>query len=66
MRIPLLNWFNSPRFPIPRTWALHRARPRYRLEELLIGMTPQEMRAAWDWEREAGREEVVWRTMESS
>jgi len=33
-------------------------RPRYRLEELLEGMTPEDMHAAFDWGPEVGREIV--------
>jgi hypothetical protein len=50
---------NSLGLFLSRSWTLYRARPRYRLEELLIGMTPQEMRAAWDWGGDIGREDVV-------
>jgi antitoxin MazE len=32
------------------------ARPRYRLEELLRGMTPEAMREAFDWGPDIGRE----------
>ncbi|HEY2446130.1 MAG TPA: AbrB/MazE/SpoVT family DNA-binding domain-containing protein [Rhizomicrobium sp.] len=37
---------------------LSRARPHYRLEDLLAGMTPRAMRAAFDWESDRGREAV--------
>jgi antitoxin MazE len=37
---------------------LSRARPRYRLEELLVGITPRAMRAAFDWGDDRGREAV--------
>lgn len=33
-----------------------RARPRYRLDALLEGMTPQAMAEAFDWGADAGRE----------
>ena len=33
-------------------------RPRYRLEALLEGMTPEDMHAAFDWGPEVGREIV--------
>jgi antitoxin MazE len=33
-------------------------RPRYKLEELLDGMTPKEVRKAFDWGPERGREIV--------
>jgi antitoxin MazE len=33
-------------------------RPRYQLEELLDGMTPKEVRKAFDWGPERGREIV--------
>lgn len=32
------------------------AQPRYRLENLLVGMTPDAMHEAFDWGRDAGRE----------
>ncbi len=32
--------------------------PRYRLEDLLEGMTPEAMREAFDWGRDLGREAV--------
>jgi antitoxin MazE len=34
------------------------ARPRYKLEELLDGMTPNEARKAFDWGPDRGREIV--------
>ena len=34
------------------------ARPRYRLEELLQGMTPEAMRQAFDWGPDLGREAI--------
>jgi antitoxin MazE len=34
------------------------ARPRYRLAELLQGMTPEAMREAFDWGPDKGRENV--------
>jgi len=34
------------------------SRPRYRLEDLLTGMTPRAMRAAYDWGPDKGREAV--------
>lgn len=34
------------------------AKPRYRLEELLTGITPAAMREAFDWGEDAGRERV--------
>ena len=34
------------------------SRPRYRLENLLTGMTPRAMRAAYDWGPDKGREAV--------
>ncbi len=33
-------------------------RPVYSLEELLVGMTPESMRGAFDWGSDAGRENV--------
>jgi len=33
-------------------------KPRYRLEDLLVGVTPEEMRAAFDWGPDLGREVV--------
>jgi antitoxin MazE len=33
-------------------------RPVYRLEELLVGMTPAAMHAAFDWGGDLGREDV--------
>ncbi|HEY5046491.1 MAG TPA: AbrB/MazE/SpoVT family DNA-binding domain-containing protein [Rhizomicrobium sp.] len=33
-------------------------RPRYRLEELLAGMTPRAMRAAYNWGADKGREAI--------
>lgn len=33
-------------------------RPRYRLEDLLVGMTPEAMHAAFDWGPDVGREIV--------
>lgn len=33
-------------------------RPRYRLEELLVGMTPEAMHEAFDWGLDLGREAV--------
>jgi len=33
-------------------------RPRYRLEELLQGMTPEAMRQAFDWGPDLGREAI--------
>ncbi len=35
------------------------SRPRYRLEDLLVGMTPRAMRAAYDWGEDKGREVVA-------
>jgi antitoxin MazE len=35
------------------------ARPRYRLDELLHGMTPEAMREAFDWGPDLGREDVA-------
>ena len=37
---------------------LRPARPRYRLEDLLRGVTPRAMRDAWSWGRDRGREAV--------
>jgi antitoxin MazE len=37
---------------------LRPARPRYRLDELLVGITPRAMRQAWSWGRDKGREAV--------
>ena len=37
---------------------ISRARPRYRLEDLLTGMTPKAMHQAFDWGPDAGRESV--------
>jgi antitoxin MazE len=34
------------------------ARPVYSLDELLVGMTPDDMHAAYDWGVEVGREVV--------
>jgi antitoxin MazE len=34
------------------------AAPRYRLEDLLVGMSPKAMRAAFDWGADAGREAI--------
>jgi antitoxin MazE len=34
------------------------ARRAYSLDELLVGVTPSEMHAAYDWGAEAGREAV--------
>ena len=34
------------------------ARPLYRVEDLLSGMTPRKMREAWDWGSDKGREDV--------
>jgi antitoxin MazE len=34
------------------------ARPRYRLEDLLSGMTPRAMRPAFDWGPDKGREAI--------
>lgn len=34
------------------------AKPRYRIEELLTGITPAAMREAFDWGEDAGRERV--------
>ena len=34
------------------------SRPRYRLDELLAGATPEAMRDAFDWGPDAGREGV--------
>jgi antitoxin MazE len=34
------------------------AQPRYKLEDLLVGMTPKEMRKAFDWGPDRGREVV--------
>jgi antitoxin MazE len=34
------------------------ARPVYTLEELLVGMTPEAMREAFDWGEDRGRELV--------
>lgn len=34
------------------------ARPDYRLDDLLNGMTPQAMHEAFDWGADAGREAV--------
>jgi antitoxin MazE len=33
-------------------------RPHYRLEDLLVGMTPEAMHAAYDWGPDVGREIV--------
>lgn len=33
-------------------------RPRYKLEDLLVDMTPEAMRAAFDWGDDRGREAV--------
>jgi antitoxin MazE len=32
--------------------------PRYRLEDLLVGMTPKAMREAFDWGLDVGSEDV--------
>jgi antitoxin MazE len=37
---------------------ISRARPRYVLADLLIGMTPEAMRQAFDWGPDKGREIV--------
>jgi antitoxin MazE len=37
---------------------LSRAKPRYRLDDLLSGMTPRAMRTAFDWGPEKGREVI--------
>lgn len=34
------------------------ARPRYQLADLLVGMTPGDMRGAFDWGDDVGREAV--------
>ena len=34
------------------------AKPRYRLDDLLAGMTPRAMRAAFDWGSDKGREAI--------
>lgn len=34
------------------------SRPRYRLEDLLVGMTPKGMHKAFDWGPDRGREVV--------
>ena len=34
------------------------AQPRYRLSDLLIGMTPEDMRGVFDWGEDVGREVV--------
>jgi antitoxin MazE len=34
------------------------AQPRYRLSDLLIGMTPDDMRDVFDWGEDVGREAV--------
>jgi antitoxin MazE len=34
------------------------SRPRYRLEDLLAGMTPKDMHKAFDWGSDRGREVV--------
>lgn len=34
------------------------ARPLYTLEELLVGMTPEAMRDAFDWGEDVGRERI--------
>lgn len=33
-------------------------RPRYKLEDMLSGMTPEAMREAFDWGPDAGREKI--------
>lgn len=37
---------------------LRPAQPRYRLEDLLRGVTPRAMRKAWSWGEDRGRENV--------
>jgi antitoxin MazE len=37
---------------------LRQARPRYTLAELLVGINPKAMRAAWKWGPDKGREAV--------
>jgi antitoxin MazE len=34
------------------------SQPRYRLADLLVGMTPEAMHEAFDWGEECGRERV--------
>lgn len=34
------------------------ARPRYTLEELLVGMRPEDMRDVFDWGEDVGREKI--------
>lgn len=41
-----------------RTGLSEGARPRYVLDDLLAGMTPQAMHEAFDWGSDAGRERV--------
>jgi antitoxin MazE len=35
------------------------ARPRYRLDDLLVGMTPEAVRDAFEWGADVGREAVT-------
>jgi antitoxin MazE len=35
---------------------LRPTRPRYRVEDLVVGMTPEAMRDAYDWGPDVGRE----------
>ena len=37
---------------------ISRPRPRYKLQELLVGMTPKTMHQAFDWGPDAGRESI--------
>jgi len=37
---------------------ISRPRPRYKLQELLVGMTPKAMHQAFDWGPDAGRESI--------
>ncbi|HTW69484.1 MAG TPA: AbrB/MazE/SpoVT family DNA-binding domain-containing protein [Acetobacteraceae bacterium] len=40
------------------TIVISRPRPRYRLQDLLVGMTPEAMHEAFDWGPDVGREAI--------
>jgi antitoxin MazE len=68
MQVRLARWGNSLGVRIPKDIATRIGlaegdrivisvnRPRYTLDELLDGVTPEEMRAAFDWGPDVGRE----------
>lgn len=70
MQVRLARWGNSLGVRIPTGIATRIGlaegdrivisvnRPRYTLDELLEGVTPQEMRTAFDWGPDVGREAV--------